>query len=134
VTANTAGATKSATATDRLGNVGSGSVVVKLDKTPPTISGVRSPAANAYGWNSSAVTVVYACADTLSGVDRCAGPQTLGEGADHSASGTAVDATGNSASATVGGINVDETAPSVTGRASTAPNPAPTPRAGTPAT
>ena len=111
------------TAVDNANNSATDPVTVSVDKTPPTISGARSPAANTYGWNSSAVTVTYACADTLSGVDRCAGPQTLGEGADQSASGTAVDAAGSSASATVGGINVDETAPSVTGRASTAPNP-----------
>ncbi len=36
---------------------------------------------------------------------------TFGEGTDQSLEGTAVDAAGNSASTTVGGINVDETAP-----------------------
>ena len=49
VKSNTAGDTKTATATDHLGNQGSGSVTVKLDKTNPTISASRSPQPNADG-------------------------------------------------------------------------------------
>src|SRR5207248_724273 len=78
--------------------------------------------ANANGWNNTDVTVSFTCADTLSGITVCPTSQTLGEGANESASGTAIDAAGNSASATVGGINVDKTRPTLTGAATTNPN------------
>ena len=47
---------------------------------------------------------------------------TLGEGAAQSVTGHAVDAADNSDTATVDGINVDETAPTITGAPTTAPN------------
>ena len=56
-TTNTPGAIHTSTATDRVGNVGNGRIVIALDKTPPSISGVRTPAANANGWNNTNVTV-----------------------------------------------------------------------------
>jgi hypothetical protein len=89
---------------------------LQIDATPPTITGAASPAANANGWNNSDVTVSFTCADAPpgSGVATCSGPTTLsGEGAGQSASGTATDTAGNTASATVGGINIDKTAPTV---------------------
>ena len=43
-TAATGGTTKTAGGNDRLGNPGSGSVVVKIDTAAPTITGSRSPA------------------------------------------------------------------------------------------
>ncbi|MFN8489616.1 MAG: hypothetical protein U0350_18675 [Caldilineaceae bacterium] len=36
---------------------------LQLDKTKPTISGSRTPAANSSGWNDSDVTVSFTCAD-----------------------------------------------------------------------
>ena len=47
---------------------------------------------------------------------------TLGEGAAQSVTGTAVDAAGNTEHAAVTGVNVDETAPALTGAPTTAPN------------
>src|SRR5436305_1674485 len=102
VTADTAGVTSTSTATDRLGNTGTGSVTVKLDKTAPTITGSRSPAANANGWNNTDVTVSFSCSDALAGINACASPQTLtGNGANQSATGSATDNADNTASATV---------------------------------
>ena len=49
-------------------------------------------------------------------------PVTLGHGAEQSATGTATDAADNSASATVEHLNIDKTAPSIEGHATTAPN------------
>src|SRR5207302_1092078 len=54
------------------------------------------------------------CIDALSGIASCASPATLKEGTAQSATGTATDKAGNTASATVSGISVDKTAPSVT--------------------
>jgi hypothetical protein len=122
-TANTAGVTKTAAATDRLGNTGSGSVTVRLDKTAPTVTGTRAPAPNANGWNNTDVTASFTCSDALSGVKSCAGPTTLTtSGADQSVTGAAVDNADNSGSATVGGINIDKLAPTLTGAPTTDPN------------
>jgi hypothetical protein len=58
--------------------------------------------------------VSFSCSDDLSGVASCSLPQTLGaEGVDQSASGEAVDAAGNTASASISGINIDLTPPVV---------------------
>jgi len=89
---------------------------IKIDKTAPTIAGSRAPAANANGWNNANVTVSFSCSDGGSGIASCSSPTTLtAEGAGQSASGTATDLAGNSASTTVGGINIDKTAPTITG-------------------
>jgi hypothetical protein len=123
VSANTSGTTKTATATDRLGNTGTGSVVVKLDKVAPTITGGRSPAANSNGWNNTNVTTTFSCSDALSGVKSCPTATTLtANGAGQSVSGTATDNADNTASATVGPINIDKVAPTLSGAPTTSPN------------
>ena len=123
VTASTAAVTKTSSATDRLGNTASGSVAVKLDKTAPTIAGGRSPAANANGWNNTAVTVSFTCADALSGIRSCTGTTTLADdGAGQSREGTATDNADNIASATVGPVNIDKVAPVLSGTPTTSAN------------
>jgi hypothetical protein len=125
-TANTANTMKTATAIDAVGNVGNGSVSIKLDKTAPTISGSRSPAANAFGWNNTNVVVSFTCSDSVqfsSGIKSCTTPITVStEGASQSATGTAVDVADNSTSATVSNISIDKTAPSLSGAPTTSPN------------
>ena len=116
VTAEGAQQSVDGTATDNAGNTASDAATVSLDKTKPTIVGSRTPAANANGWNNTDVTASFAGDDTLSGIDHVTAPKTFGEGSDQSVEGTAVDAAGNSASTTVGGINVDETAPTLSGK------------------
>ena len=94
------------------GSSGPVDVAVKRDATKPTISGSRTPEANTFGWNAGDVVVSFACADALSGLASCTADQTLGgEGRDQSVVGTARDRAGNMDSATVGGINIDRTAP-----------------------
>lgn len=117
VTINAAGQTLSSSASDKLGNSGSGSVTVKLDKGLPTISGARSPAGgNSNGWNNQDVTVSFTCADSLSGIKGCSSPTTLSnDGANQSITGIATDSADNSASATVSGINIDKSPPTITG-------------------
>jgi len=119
VTTDTAGVTFTCSATSSGGTV-SKSVTIQRDATAPTITGSASPAANANGWNNSAVTVSFACNDATSKIATCTPPlpQTLsGEGANQAVSGAATDNAGNSASAQVIGINIDLTLPvvSVTG-------------------
>ena len=45
------------TATDNAGNTATDPATVSLDKTKPTITGSRTPAANDFGWNNTDVTV-----------------------------------------------------------------------------
>ncbi|MEJ5224625.1 MAG: HYR domain-containing protein, partial [Anaerolineales bacterium] len=108
-----AGQTASGTCTDKAGNVSDAAVVenINVDKTAPTISGAPDRAPNANGWYNADVTVSFTCNDALSGVDACTAPVTLGEGAAQSVLGSVTDKAGNSASATVSGINIDKTAP-----------------------
>ena len=77
--------------------------LVQLTMPKPTISASASPAANAAGWNNTAVTVSFTCVDPLSAiVGGCPTPVTLGtEGADQSVSRTATTEGGLSLSAGV---------------------------------
>ena len=121
VTADTTGVTFNCSP-ESAGSSASESVTIKRDSTAPTISGSASPGANANGWNNSDVTVSYVASDGGSGIDG--GASDLGddvlstEAAGQSASGTAVDKAGNSSTATVGGINIDKTATTISGSAS----------------
>ena len=65
VTTFTSGTTLNASATDRLGNTANpaGSVTVKVDTGLPTITGSRSPAQPASGWNNTPVEVSFVCSD-----------------------------------------------------------------------
>ncbi|MBI4264420.1 MAG: hypothetical protein HY657_08590 [Acidobacteria bacterium] len=87
---------------------------INIDKTAPTITGSRTPAANAAGWNNTDVTVTFACTDPGgSGVGTCGpSPQTVtSEGTGQSRTGTVADLAGNTASTSVGDIHIDKTAP-----------------------
>ena len=109
-------------AQDNAGNTASDPASVSVDKTKPAISAAADRAPNAAGWYADDVVVSFTCGDALSGIDTCPAAKTLGEGADQSASGTATDAAGNSASDGVSGIDVDETRPSLAGAPTTAAN------------
>jgi hypothetical protein len=125
VTADTAGVTKTATATDKLGNVGRGEVVVKLDKTRPSIHPTRQPEPNEHGWNNTDVSVGFTCSDVLSGIRSCTGGGTVTvttEGAGQTTPGTAIDNADNENDDGVTGINIDKTPPVLTGAPTTAPN------------
>jgi hypothetical protein len=90
---------------------------INIDKTPPSITGSRTPPANANGWNATNVTVSFACTDGLSGLAVGSPPASTvvsAEGANQSVGGTCTDNAGNSASAAVGGISIDKTPPVVT--------------------
>jgi hypothetical protein len=111
------------TCEDNAGNTASNTQHFMVDKTAPSISGSASPAANSNGWNKTDVTVSFTCGDGLSSVASCGPDQTLsGEGTGQSVTGTALDNAGNSASATVSGINIDKTAPTASATALPLPN------------
>ena len=106
------------TATDGAGNSATDTAVVSIDKTAPSVTAMADREPNDAGWYNNDVTVTFSASDTLSGVASTSDPKVLGEGADQSATGSATDAAGNSKSATVTGINVDKTAPELSGTAS----------------
>jgi hypothetical protein len=110
------------TITDQAGNQTTTDITIRIDKTPPTIAGAATPAPNANGWNNTDVQVSFTCGDNLSGVASCSAPTTLHEGANQSVTGHAKDFAGNQAQATVSGVNVDKTPPTLSGTPTTAPN------------
>ena len=98
---------------DLAGNTASASVVVNLDKTPPAIQALQSPAPNARGWNNTDVRVSFECSDERSGLNSCTPPQTVSsDGANQVVTGVATDAAGNSASTEVR-LNVDHAPPTI---------------------
>jgi hypothetical protein len=117
-----AGQVVTGTATDNAGNTATDPAVVNLDKTAPTIKGSADRAANGNGWFKADVTVTFLATDKLSGIDTFSAPKTLGEGENQSAKGTATDNAGNFADDTVADIDVDKTAPTLSGAATSAPN------------
>jgi hypothetical protein len=97
------------------GNLGTDSVVVKLDKTAPSITASASGAKGANGWYVGPVKVHFTCSDAMSGIATCPADVTLlNDGANQSVAGTATDMAGNTSSATATGINLDSKAPTVT--------------------
>ena len=96
---------------------------IMVDKTAPTITYVGRTAPNAAGWNDTNVTLNWTCADSLSGSVSSTVSQIIStEGTNQSATGTCTGNTGNSASDTQGGVNIDKTAPTITYAGRTTPN------------
>lgn len=115
VSAETAGRLLTGTGTDVAGNVGTDTVTVKLDKTRPTISAaITSGTKTASGWYSGPVTVTFTCADALSGVASCPDPVVLTDSGANSATGAVTDRAGNTASAALTGIEIDQEKPTLT--------------------
>ena len=110
-------------ATDLAGNTGTASVTFKYDSTPPTITGAATTQPNSNGWYKSNVVVHFEGTDSTSGVYSVTPDQTVStEGTGNSVIGTVVDKAGNTASVTVGGINIDKTPPTITGWRTPGPN------------
>ena len=110
------------TAVDEAGNVRTDDAMVSIDTVDPTITGGPDRAANAHGWYDADVTVAFSCDDALSGIADCSAPVRVGEGRGQTAHGTATDAAGNNRSAAVGPLDVDETAPTLSGTVTSDPN------------
>ncbi len=121
------GQSASGTCTDQAGNVSEPATVsgINIDRTAPAVTATATPVPGPSGWNTSAVTVSFAATDALSGVaaDGCDSPVTVtGDGRDQAAQGTCRDRAGNAGSATLGGINIDRTAPMAVASATPPPN------------
>jgi len=103
---------------DQSGNVeNAGSQTIKVDTTPPTLTfGSQSPAANGFGWNSTAVDIPYTTGDNLSGVASAlpAAVHFGSEGAGQTVTVIVVDDAGNTAAFTTPAVNIDVTAPTLT--------------------
>lgn len=86
-----------------------------IDLTPPTISGQTTTTPNGQGWYNHDVTATFTASDALSGLSANPSDATVSnEGRNLSATGTACDKAGNCATATVEGINIDKTPPTMT--------------------
>lgn len=109
-------------AVDSAGNVEDAqTLTVDTDGASPSIHATVDPAPNASGWHSTDVTVSFNCDDSDSGIVSCPDDVTLTEETSGiTVLGDAVDAAGNTASASVG-VRLDKTAPSIT--AAVAPGP-----------
>src|SRR5439155_10093571 len=96
-------------ATDNAGNVeGANTLTVSIDKTSPSITDARTPAANANEWNHTSVTITFECSDAFSGLAAGSAPQATvvsTQGAGQSVIGICSDLAGNSVSLTVPDIN-----------------------------
>jgi hypothetical protein len=103
------------TATDVAGNKTISTVSgIKIDTIDPTISAtLNAPApTGTNGWYTTPVAVGFVCKDAGSGISSsCPGATTFGEGAGQTATGTATDIAGNTASVTSRAVDIDLTAP-----------------------
>lgn len=110
----------SQTVADQAGNTASVTVgPFQVDTTPPTISAAASPAPSPSGWyniSTGAPTASFTCSDATSGLpaNACPTPVTLTEGANQSVSRSVTDQAGNTGTATLSGLNVDLTRPTIT--------------------
>lgn len=84
---------------------------IKIDKTPPTITGAPTTSPNANGWYCTDVVVHFAATDAISGLASVTPDVTVtNEGPGQLIGGTATDQAGNTASASVT-LNIDKTPP-----------------------
>ena len=104
-------------AADTAGNFGSDSVTIRLDRTAPSITGAIVPGTTLVnGWYTGTVTVHFTCSDALSGLGVCPDDVTVtSNGLNQSVTRSASDLAGNTGSATVAGISIDNENPTVTG-------------------
>src|SRR5206468_1805246 len=99
-------------ATNAAGLPSTVSVTIKIDLTAPVITFAGRTPANANGWNSTAVTLNWNCADALSGVVSSSVSVTVpADGMNQSATGTCQDKAGNLSFNTQNGINIDTVPP-----------------------
>src|SRR5579864_347757 len=92
----------SGTVTDAAAQTASTSVSINLDKTPPTVSAVVSPAPDDNGIvRAISATVTFTCSDSLSGVAICPPPITVTTAGLQTFTGNATDNAGNTGTTSV---------------------------------
>jgi len=96
--------------------------VLGRDEAPPTITASVTPAANSAGWHRTNVQVTFTCGDAGSGTAICPPSKVVTtEGQGQVISGTATDAAGNTATASVT-LNIDKTTPIITAKTEQIPS------------
>lgn len=100
---------------------------IRIDKTPPTLTGAAASSPNDFGWYARDVDIEWVALDGISGIDQSTVPATetlTGEGAALSAaSHTVSDNAGNASDATGGPVvKIDRTKPKITGATTPEPN------------
>lgn len=115
LTAETGGTKLTCSATNGAGLTASAMVTVKIDTTPPKITGTLDPAANPAGWNKTDVKKTFTCTDNLSGVDKCPSPVTVTAEGETTVTVMATDVAGNVATDREV-IKIDKTPPELTAR------------------
>jgi len=104
ISTDTPGTTLTCSATSG-GGISSQSVTIKRDATAPTITASATTADGAPytagAWTDQSVTVHYSCSDSGSGLATCPADQVYSTDGATTASGTATDNAGNTASASV---------------------------------
>jgi hypothetical protein len=98
------------------GGTNSGTVKIKLDRTPPTVSAIPERVADANGWYNRPVTVSFSGTDATSGIASCSSATRYGgpDLASASAAGSCTDNAGNLAPTSFA-FKYDATPPSVFG-------------------
>jgi hypothetical protein len=90
------------TVTDASAQAASTSITIKLDKTPPIVSAVVSPAPDANGFvQAVSATVTFTCTDSLSGVAICPSPVTVTTAGLQTINGNATDIAGNTGTTSI---------------------------------
>ena len=123
LTSEGADLTARATCHDRAGNEATAALAgIDIDRTPPAMTLIsRSPQPTPDGWYNRDVDVVWACADSLSGVESAGREVTAsatGEGMARTATGNCHDRAGNRTFAERR-VGIDRTGPVMTASAST---------------
>lgn len=98
---------------DKAGNEAVALIYASIDRTPPVVTVTRSPLAGPDGWNATDVTATWTATDDRSGIDGASSATLLfdTEGANQTATRSFSDLAGNTAGATISGINIRRTAP-----------------------
>ncbi|HEY2361274.1 MAG TPA: IPT/TIG domain-containing protein, partial [Candidatus Angelobacter sp.] len=92
----------SGTVTDAAAQTASTSISINLDKTPPQVSAVVSPAPDANGIvRAISATVTFTCTDSLSGVAICPSPITVTTAGLQTFNGNATDIAGNTGTTSI---------------------------------
>lgn len=107
---------------DQSGNCASGRTAVSIDSVAPQITSVTTPAMTANSWFAVKPSVSFHCSDDISGIAVCPASVVIDEGINQSVTAIAVDRAGNAATASVGGLNVDLTSPTILWNGGPAPD------------
>lgn len=102
---------------DKAGNEAIGEIFgINIDLTDPVLQGAALTDPNSEGWYNSSVIIHFSGSDVLSEINTVSPDVILSaEGAAQTITGMAEDNAGNRASFTVSAINIDKTAPIITG-------------------